>query len=582
MPRQLASVLGVTEVPGASITDVLVGALRDRHPLLVLDNCEHVARACANLADTLLRACPGVQILATSRSVLGVVGETIWQVPPLSVPHEHLGVPADELVQFEAARLFVERASAAAPAFALTDQNADAVARVCWRLEGIPLALELAAARVRTVGVAELSVRLDDCLRVLVGGDTGRPVRQQTLRAAVDWSFDLLTSAEREVFIRLAVFGGGCTLAAVEAVCGPAVVDVLEQLVDKSLVIAEPREDGSMRFRLLETLRQYASERLESSGAADDVRARHAAHFSSALAQWWQPAWWGPDADIRMARVEQELDNLRVALRWLISAGRVEPALSLGWTMAPFWLLSARVGEGRAWMADLTALPAGQPPPSAARAGVLVWAGALATQDAEHETGRDTLENALKVARASGDELALGFALMWLALSSQYRQEPALAVAYAEEGLAVSRAGRDRGLEGINLRILAQTALETGDLVPARRQAEESLAACREAGHPPGVAWALSALGQVHFRQGAHAAARELLEECLAQSRDAMGAGDTPERPGVSRLDPARTGRPGRGQCARRGCPGVGAQRPGRSQLPGGPARSHGAGRRGG
>jgi transcriptional regulator with XRE-family HTH domain len=214
VPHQVASVLGVSELPGQPIVDVLVGALRERSILLVLDNCEHVLTACSGLVDSLVRACPQLHIMATSRSVLGVLGETIWRVPSLSLPDEGRQVRADELARFEAARLFVERAQAAAPSFSLSDLNADAVARICWRLEGIPLGLELAAARVPTLGVAELATRLDDCLRLLVGGGSSRPARQQTLRAAVDWSYDLLTPSERDVFVSLSVFAGGCTLEA--------------------------------------------------------------------------------------------------------------------------------------------------------------------------------------------------------------------------------------------------------------------------------------------------------------------------------------------------------------------------------
>ena len=522
--ERVAGVLGLGDVPGESIQHVLLQGLRDRELVLLLDNCEHVAEACASLTNAILLGCPGVRILATSRAVLGVQGEQVWRVPSLGLPDSARPATAAHVATSEAARLFVERVQATLADFAPSEQNAAAIAEVCARLDGLPLALELAAARVRGLGVRELAARLDDCFGLLRStAVAGRPARQQTLQATIDWSYQLLDRRAQDVFARLSVMHGGCTLEAAEAVAGEpdgSLLEVLERLVDQSLVIAEPTADGALRYRLLEPLRQYGLERLQTAGLAEPMRTRHAHYFCQVLPRWWRPAWWGPDTDERLRHVDRELDNLRAALRWLIDRGETGPAQRVGWALAPYWLLRARIKEGRSWLGELVRL-AEQTPDRAARAGVLVWCGGLATEDGDHATARTLLAPALGEARASGDALALAFALLWSALSAQYRHEPDQARTFAEEGVAVSRAGGQRGLEGMLLRILAQVDLERGALETAGCLAEQSLVACREAGHGPGVALALGVLGLVRFRRGEYPAARALLEESLAHTRTA-------------------------------------------------------------
>jgi len=503
---QIASVLDLPQMPRQTALDVVVNACRSRRMLLLLDNCEHVLAACASVARTLVAGCPDVQLLATSREVLGVAGETIWRVPSLSSP--------------EAVSLFIERAVAAAPGFELSDANAATVQRICARLDRIPLALELAAARVRTLGVAEVAARLDDCFRLLAGSDTSRPPRQQTLEAAIDWSYGLLTADEQQLLAQLSVFSGTFSLEAVESVCwaqsDAQVADVVERLVDRSLVIAEPRPDGSMRYRLLETLRQYAARRLAGQDS-EAVAARHAHYFSTLLTRWWQPIWWGPNLRARLNHVEDELDNLRAALRWLMHADDLEAALSLGYALGPFWLMSARVSEGRAWLAELSARAEVVPEVTAERAGAQAWLGGLLTQDGDLAGARAPLDKALAWARECGDALAEAFALMWFGIWASLSQQHDLARTYAEEGLAVSRAGGYRALEGLNLRVLAQTALDAGDLERAWALAEQGLAAGRDAEHPPSIAWALNALGLIAFLRGNYAAAQNLLRQGLEQ-----------------------------------------------------------------
>src|SRR5215212_2875798 len=282
--QALASVLGVREAPGSPLLETLSDHLRSRSMLLVLDNCEHLVGACASLAEALLRSCANLSILATSREALGVTGESIFSVPPLSLPDPRR-LPAPEgLTRYESTRLFIERARAAKHDFALTMGNAMAVSQVCYRLDGIPLAIELAAARTKVLSVEQISSRLDDSFRLLTGG--GRPslAHQRTLRTAMDWSHELLSSEERAMLRRLSVFAGGFTLEAAEAVGAGGgieeggVLDLLSSLVDKSLVLVT-EQDGETRYRLLETVRQYAAEKLEQAGEADGVRRRHAQYY---------------------------------------------------------------------------------------------------------------------------------------------------------------------------------------------------------------------------------------------------------------------------------------------------------------
>ncbi|MBV8717656.1 MAG: helix-turn-helix domain-containing protein [Chloroflexi bacterium] len=527
VPYQVATALRISEVPGAAMADTLVEGLRARRLLLVIDNCEHLLDACAALTRLLVQGCPELRVLLTSRVLLGVEGETVLRVPSLSLP-----VPGTtgNVETSEAAKLFVARARSTAPRFAITPENEKAIASVCIQLEGIPLALELAAARVRSLGVSELATRLHACFSLLTGGEAERPARQQTLRAAVDWSYALLSESERAFFARLSVFNGGSSLEAIEAVCGieststQSVVDVLAQLVDKSLLTVEPLPDGSVRYRLLEPLRQYAADRLAEMGAAEVARTRHADHYCAALARRWQPVWWGPELAERLGWVERELENLRTALNWLLSIDGLDLVLRVLYALGPFWLVSSRVGEGyRRTAAAVAKLPL-EAEPNAARAGAVVWCGGLAVQDGQHAVGQNMLQRGLDMARRCDDALAQAYALMWLAITAGLAQQTQLACSYAAQGLAVSRERGYGALEGMCLRVLAQAAFEAGDLDEAWRLSEEGLRAGRQAHHPPSIAWALETLGFIRFKQGLYSAARTFFEESLAQGRGMLAA----------------------------------------------------------
>jgi non-specific serine/threonine protein kinase len=365
VPQAVADVFGVREQPGRALRETLLAALRNRRLLLVLDNCEHLVQACAELAEALLRTCPELHVLAASREPLRVPGETTWRVPSLDLPPPAAAPAA--LAASGAGRLFLDRARAVQPAFRLTDANAPGVAQVCARLDGIPLALELAAARVRVLSVEQIAARLDDRFRLLAGGGRTSVRRHQTLRAALDWSHDLLSAPERALFRRLAVFAGGFALEAAETVCagGPgapvaadAVLDLLTGLVDKSLVLAEPR-GAEARYRLLESLRQYAEERLRQAGEAGAVRERHLAWclglsraVADAVAAGAHPA-----ANPALERLRGELENVRGALTWCAADPAAAPAglqllanVGYGDVVALLWGVGETAGEVRRWL----------------------------------------------------------------------------------------------------------------------------------------------------------------------------------------------------------------------------------------
>src|SRR5215208_2271157 len=331
--QAVAAALGVQEQPDRSLTDALIAFLRTKRALLVLDNCEHLIDAVARFADTLLNSCAHLRVLATSRESLNVEGELNWLVPSLSVPSLLQSPRVEELAGYESVRLFVERARHRNPAFSLTPENAHAVARICERLEGIPLAIELAAARVG-LSVEQIAQRLDDSLRLLTGGSRTASPRQRTLRGTLDWSHALLSEPERRLFCWLSVFAGGWTLQAAEVVGAAGeneqgeILDSLARLVDKSLVVAETTGMGPVRYRMLEPIRQYAQEKLEERGDAEEVRRRHA-RFFLALAEEAEPRLRGPEDMEWLERLENEHDNLRTALSWALEGGEAEVGLRL-------------------------------------------------------------------------------------------------------------------------------------------------------------------------------------------------------------------------------------------------------------
>jgi non-specific serine/threonine protein kinase len=381
---------------------------------LVLDNCEHLIESCAALAEVLLRSCPELRILATSREALGIVGEIAWPVPPLSLPDLRRLPDKESLSRYESACLFVERAAAVKPAFALTGQNAPAVAQVCYRLDGIPLAIELAAARAKVLSVEQIADRLDDCFRLLAaGGRTAMP-RHKTLHATMDWSHELLSEEEQTLFRRLSVFAGGFSIDAVESVCEGAgierdqVLGLLSHLVDKSLVLAQ-EQGGEARNRLLATVRQYGREKLALPGEEAEVGRRHARYFLE-LTEGAEQALYGPDQMRWLARLETEHDNLRAALSWsLDDSGDAGLGVRLAAALWNFWFTRGYLSEGRRWLEK--AISQRGSAATLARVKALNGAGSLATFQDEYEVAKALIEEGLALSRELGDKECIATSL---------------------------------------------------------------------------------------------------------------------------------------------------------------------------
>jgi predicted ATPase/class 3 adenylate cyclase len=494
LAQAVLAALGRREVPGRPPLDVLLEDLRSRTALVVLDNCEHLIDACARLAEALLRACPSVRVLATSRELLGVAGEAAWRVPSLSAPAE--GPGAADPAASEAVQLFVDRARLLQPGFTLGPANAAAVSEVCRRLDGIPLAIELAAARTRVLSPREIAERLDDRFRLLTGGSRTALRRQQTLQAAVDWSHDLLTEPERTLLRRLAVFAGGWTLAAAEAVGGAAplapdaVLELLGALVDKSLVVADADADGT-RYRSLETIRQYAAGRLVEAGEAAATRARHRDWYL-ALAERAAPALTGRDQVAWFRRLTVEHDNLRAALEWCradpsgASAG-LRLVAALGW----FWRVCGHGAEARGRLAE--ALARADRAPTVARATALTWAALLEATSANLARAEALGAEAVAAARVAGDPGLLAIALRHLGITAGLDGDAARAGALFGEALAAARAAGDDREAASALYSIASYATRGEDAAAALLA--ESVALARKAGDATVLGPVVGALG---------------------------------------------------------------------------------------
>ena len=525
--QAVALAVGVREVPGRTVAESLVDSLRGRTLLLILDNCEHVVAAAARLADALLRNCPRLRILTTSREPLGSAGETTWRVPSLTSPPPS---GADEsslerVAGYEAARLFIDRARAARPHFTATDRDAPALAEICRRLDGIPLAIELAAARVRVFSVEQIAARLDDRFRLLTAGPRTALPRQQTLRATVDWSYTLLSDPERALLRRLSVFAGGWTFEAAEAVAAGdgihpyAVLDLLAQLVDKSLVLTE-EQGGAVRYRLLDTVRQYAHDRLQEAGEAERTRDRHLAYLLR-LAEEAEPKLRGVEYRWFLDRLEEEHDNLRVALEWsLTPARRDEAALKLSGALAWFWWLRSYHDEGRRWLARALAAT---PDRSAARMKALHGAGWLAQHQRDSATARELLAESLRMARELDDRWTVALALHHLGRVAYYDDDPTTARSLARESLAVAEDVGDPWLIAWPLHLLGIAAHIEADYPTARAYYERSLAMRRELGYQEGIGVLLALLGMVALREGELGQAHARLKEALAVMQAVVG-----------------------------------------------------------
>ncbi|MFQ5340095.1 MAG: tetratricopeptide repeat protein [Anaerolineae bacterium] len=524
--HEVASALSVHEAPGRPLTEVLADHLRPRHALLVLDNCEHLVKTCATLVDTLLRTCPRLHVLVTSRETLDIPGELVWGVPPLSLPSGRQDLPSpEELAQCEAVRLFVDRAQFSRRGFKLTQHNALPVVQICRRLDGLPLAIELAAARVDVLSVEQIAMRLNDRFRLLTRGRRAALPHHQTLRGAVDWSYNLLSEAERTLFNRLSVFAGGFTLEAAEAVgVGDGVeaydvLDLLSRLVDKSLVVVETGAEDSFRYRLLETLRQYGQERLERSGGTEDAQRRHAVYFLG-LVEQADPELEGPKQFVWLNRLEREHENLRAALRWARENQETDAGLRLTGILWPFWVVRGYLTEGWEWLTAFLDLA-----PAAERTEILATAtngaGALAYYRGDYTSARSHWETSLAIRRELGDTEGVARSLNNLGLLARDQGDYATAQSLWEESLEIKRKSGDKPGIATSFHNLGDLARKQGDVAGARSLWDKSLAIWRELGHQQDIAGTLNNLADLAYDQGDYGAARSLWEKSLATWQEA-------------------------------------------------------------
>lgn len=526
VPQAVASALGVQETPGSPIVETIADHLQARSVLLVLDNCEHLIDASAALTEALLRRCPGLSILATSREGLRVAGEALFAVPPLSLPDPHR-LDIEGLAGYESSRLFVERARAVRQDFSLGEGNALAVAQICYRLDGIPLAIELAAARVRVLSAEQISSRLDDSFQLLTGGGRSSLARQRTLRATMDWSYGLLNEEEQTLLGRLSVFAGGFTLEAAEAVGEDIgedeVLELLTLLVDKSLVLVV-ENDGEPRYRLLETVRQYGREKLEDSGDAEQVRERHAG-FYLALAE-------EPEPDLReqgawLQRLEAEQSNFRAALGWTlgtapedVSEGRAAVGLRLAVSLGQgrFWAANG-LSEGLRWLerglarsGDALTIPV--------RMAALNEAGWIATVQGEQEKAVVLLEESFALSKEQGEESAIAASLFQLGqLLVMHEGDRERVADLRDEAEALRSESLDPSQAAYLVMFMALASWHARDDAQALSLFEEGLGQFRDLGNLQGAAFCLGCIGFIVLDGEDLARAATIFEEALRTLR---------------------------------------------------------------
>ena len=520
VPQAVAGVVNVREEAGRPVSAVLGDYFLAKHALLLLDNCEHVAAACAQLAEHLLRRCPDLHVLATSREVLGMQGELVHRVSSLSAPGTRRPCPFDELRDFEAVRLFVDRAALSRPGFELTEENAPTVGLICAHLDGIPLAIELAAARLKSLPVAAIAARLDGRFRLLSGGTRTALSRHQTLRAAMEWSYDLLSEPERALLRALAVFAGGFTLEAAQALGASDQADeidaleLLGRLVDKSMVQLETAGGGA-RYRLLETVRDFARVKLVESGEADAARRRHAALFL-ALAERAEPELRGPRQASWLDRLEAEHDNFWAALEWSLGQQTGDTGLRLAAALVGYWHGRGYLTEGREWLERAIRLGREASP---AYAKVLEGAARLAFAQDDFEPAVAILEKAVPLARARGDTQALMLSLAWLGHALWHQGDRARGLALCAESQALSGSAAPGWAPAVALAEVAIVAQHEGEPERPIPLFEQSLAMFRAAGDSAGIARCLQWLGVEAANQGDYAKATALMQEALELQR---------------------------------------------------------------
>ena len=499
----MAQVFGLQESQFHSLVNIVLDYLRDKAMLLILDNCEHLTEACARLANDLLHQCTRLKILASSREVLGIAGELAYHVPSLA--------------DAESTQLFLDRARAIDPNFIRTESNASFVDQICSRLDGIPLAIELAAARVKLLSPEQIAARLDDRFRLLVGGSRTALPRQQTLRALIDWSYDLLSEAERSALAYLSVFAGGWTLEAAEAVLGPDGLDLLSNLADKSLVLIEETATGEKRYSFLETIRQYARDKLIESNVLSKARDLHLNYYLR-FGEEVESQLEGTQMLPALNKLEPELDNIRAALEWALQHNP-ETALRLAVSLTYFWQGRGHITEGRQWLGEALSRWESSPieysrSQKVLKAKALYSNGVLTFAQGELIATRSVLTESVRLAREAGEQHTLVMSLVMLGFTVIWLGDSAAAESVIEEGMRLAQAIDYKFGKGMMLMVRANHAAGfQHDFMAARAYGEEGLRLMREVGNPFFTAIAIMGSGSVALAQGNYAEARARLEE---------------------------------------------------------------------
>jgi predicted ATPase/class 3 adenylate cyclase len=535
VPQAVASIIGVVERPGQSLTTSIAGHLHSQSLLLILDNCEHLVEACARLAAELLRACPRLSILTTSREALGIPSEMVYNVPSLILPDTpDITIQLEALERNESIQLFVERAEAVQPRFRLNAGNAKAIVQICRRLDGIPLAIEMAAARMKMLSAEQIAARLDARFRLLTDGGRLAPARQQTLHALIDWSYNLLLEPERILMGRLSVFAGSWSLESAEEVCagdspvdpsmtsrlmGMTSLDVLEllgQLVNKSLVVVDFDPSGETRYHFLETIRQYAREKLVEAGELETFLDRHLQYFLK-VAKIAERYLESAEQEIWMNRLDRDYDNLRAALRWSIDGARVEAGLGLAEALKIFWSTRGYFSEGREWLESLLALSDN---PTLEKALALDQAGFLARYQCDFSNASALIGESLDIWRQLGYSKGLADSLANLGYVTLYQGDLDKAFELYNESLQINRSlGNQQGLAD-TLSHLGEIAFHRKDFEHAYSLHAESLSIWRNLGDKSGISHALNRLASVAIETARPDEAYKLALESLGIARD--------------------------------------------------------------
>jgi non-specific serine/threonine protein kinase len=496
IPSATLQALGYTEKNNQSPEERLIEGIANKQMLLVLDNSEHLIEAVARLASSLLSACSRLKILTTSREALRIPGEWLYSVPVLDLPKKNAVVDLETISEFPALVLFDERARAVRSDFALNAENIRTVASVCAQLDGLPLAIELIAARVQTLSIEQIAARLDDRFALLTSGSRIATSRQQTLRATLDWSYELLTETERELFRQLSVFVGGFTLESLESVAlldsNQSILDALSRLVDKSLLLVEQQDQP--RYRFLESIRQYARDKLTETGESSLIQDRHLNYFLR-VAEEAEPYLFGAGQHDWKNRLELDHDNLRVALAWSLESNQIEAGLKLAGALAWFWHSKGHLSEGNLWLEKLLASGIGNQ--GKERAKALRASSILLTGTGDYIRARAFAESSVKLYREIGDDRGAGLVLADLGASLHWDGKEEEAIESLEESLRLLRATGERWGIAYALLWLGDTRFRMGDMERAATNWEESLRLTQELGDDYLIAWSLGGLADV-------------------------------------------------------------------------------------